>query len=127
MKYLIGMLVDLEVTLGALKTVPKAAGKSDFAKGHAKRLKAVAKKLKEAVKELEDTTPAELAAAQEAIDDIGRISSLNFKSQDGAEIAEPKIAAAASALAENNDGSKLGKLDSVVKKRAKPRGDAYTP
>ena len=127
MKYLIGMLVDLEVTLGVLKDVPDGAGKTDFAKGHAKRLKAVAKSLKEVVKALGDDAPAEVAAAQEAIEDIGRISSLNFKSQKGAKKAAPKIAAAASALAENNDGSKLGKLDDVIAKRAKPRGDAYTP
>jgi hypothetical protein len=127
MKYLIGMLVDLEVTLDYLKGVPKADGKTAFAKGHAKRVKAVAKNLKEAAKALGDDAPAEVAAAQQAIEDIGRISSLNFKSQDGASAAAPKIAAAASALAENNDGSKLGKLDSVIAKRAKPRGDAHTP
>lgn len=126
-KYLVGMLVDLEVTLGYLKSVPKADGKEDFAKGHAKRLKSVAKNLEKAVKELGKAAPEELVAAHEAIEAMGRVSSFNFKSQAAAMIAEPILAASAQAVAEKYDGSTLAALDKLIEKEVEPRGDAFTP
>ena len=121
LKLVVGHLVDLEVCVTNLATAEN--GKGDFAKGTAKRAKAAATALEEIAEELGGYAPAELKAALEAWDDIGRVSSINFKSQDGCKKAAPAIAKAAAAFAANNDGSKLGALDELVGE-AKVRGTA---
>jgi len=122
-KLVTGHLVDLEVNVRNLATVGQGMGKKPFAKDGAKRAKAAAKALEEIAEALGDAAPAELKAALEAWDDIGRVSSINFKSQEGCEKAAPLIAAAAAAFAAQHDGSKLGALDELAGD-TKPRGTA---
>jgi hypothetical protein len=122
-KLVVGHLVDLEVNVRNLATAGADNGKQPFAKGGAKRAKAAAKALEEIAEALGGAAPAELKAALEAWDDIGRVSSINFKSQDGCAKAAPAIAKAAAAFAANNDGSKLAALDELVGD-AKARGTA---
>ena len=107
--------------------VPKANGKKPFAKGNAKRLKSTKKVLDKMVKALGKNAPQEIVDAQQAIDDMGRISSFNFKSQSKAKQAAPVVANAAQSFAANSDGSTLGVLDALIKKEAKPVGTVYSP
>jgi len=123
LKLVTGHLVDLEVNLRNLATVSDGKGKQPFAKDGAKRAKAAAKALEEIAEALGDAAPAELKAAIEAWDDIGRVSSINFKSQEECGKAAPLVAAAAAAFAEKHDGSKLEALDELVSD-TKSRGTA---
>lgn len=122
-KLVVGHLVDLEVSLRNLGGVKVGGGKKPFAKDGAKRAKAAAEALEEIAEALGGAAPAELTAALKAWDDIGRVSSINFKSQAGCKAATPNVAKAAAAFSANNDGSKLGALDELVGE-AKPRGTA---
>lgn len=122
-KLVVGHLVDLEVTVRNLATVTEGMGKQPFAKETARRAKAAAKALEEIAETLGGDAPAELKAALEAWDDIGRVSSINFKSQEGCGKAAPVIAKAAAAFAASHDGSKLGALDELVGE-SKARGTA---
>ena len=126
MKFVVGILVDLEVRLNNLVAVPKGNGKKPFAKDNAKRLKAAKKDLDKIVKALGDDVPKELEEAQRAIDEMGRISSFNFKKQAKAKKAAPVVAQAAQLFDENHDGSKLKALDKLFGK-VKPRGTAVSP
>lgn len=122
-KLVVGHLVDLEVNVRNLATVGADNGKQPFAKDGAKRAKDAAKALEEIAETLGGAAPAELTAALKAWDDIGRVSSINFKSQSDCAKAAPAIAKAAAAFAANNDGSKLAALDKLVGE-ASPRGTA---
>ena len=126
MKFVVGILVDLEVRLNNLAAVSKGNGKKPFAKDNAKRLKAAKKDVDKIVKALGNDVPKELEEAQKAIDEMGRVSSFNFKKQAQAKKAAPVIAQAAQLFDQNHDGSKLKALDKLFGK-VKPRGTAHSP
>jgi hypothetical protein len=116
-KYVVGILVELEVTLTYLAVAEDGKGK--FAKGHAKRFKASQKTIAKVVKALGGDAPKEITDVAKAID--FKVSSFNFKSQADCKTAAPLVAAAAVAFSKGNDGSKLGKLKDLVS-AIKPRG-----
>lgn len=124
-KFVVGVLVDLEVTLNNAQNAKKT--KSDFVKGCAKRLKKSIKLLDKIVDELGGDAPKDILAAQAAIGKMGRITSSKIKKIKEAKNAYPLVVTAAQAFETKFDGSELKALDKLIKKEAKPRGKVYSP
>ncbi|GAB4152742.1 MAG: multiheme c-type cytochrome [Planctomycetaceae bacterium] len=127
MKFLVGILVDLEAGVRNLSKVAADNGKTSFAKFFSRRV-LDRKEILEAIMEaFGDDVPEEIAAIYEAVDSI-KISKFNFKGGADAKKALPIIEKNAKAFAEKHDGSKLAKVDSILKDVvAKPRGKVFQP
>lgn len=125
LKYVVGLLVDAEITTTNLGKVPKGKGKTPFAKANAKRLKSTVKALKAVVKALDGNVPKPIDDGYELVG--FKISSINFKSMDEAKEAAAGVAEAAEAAAKL-DPADLAALDKLIEKECdKPQGKALSP
>jgi hypothetical protein len=124
-KFVVGVLVDLEVTLNNARNATKT--KSDFVKGCAKRLKNSKKLLDKIIEELDGNAPADILDAQAAIEKMGKITSTRIKNIGAAGAAYLVVAKAARAFETKFDGSELQALEKLITKEAKPKGKVYSP
>ena len=125
-KLLVGLLTDLAACLTNMGKAEELKG--DFAKANSKRAKSAFGDLEDLADDLDGDAPAELKAAVEAVDGLGRLSSLGVKADQKAAapgVAE-KVSAAASAIATKYDGSTFGAIDKEVGK-ADAQGKAFSP
>ncbi len=132
-KYVVGMLVDLEVTLLNLGNVK--VGNKTFAKENKKRYFNATAKLEAIMDKLGGDAPQALKDAATAIEIMGKQKKFGaWKGQAKAQIAQPMIAKAAKAAGELN-GKGLAALDDLLKngnkkpkaKKVAKRGEPYDP
>jgi hypothetical protein len=124
-KFVVGVLVDLEVTLNNAQHAK--AGRSDFVKGCAKRLKNSIGLLEDISDDLGGGTSADILALQEALKKLGKVTSSKIANIDAAKEAYPLAKAAAQSFETKFDGSELKALDKLIKKEGKPKGTPYSP
>lgn len=125
LKYVVGLMVDAEITLTNLGNVPVGKGKTLFAKANASRLKRIVKALKKVVEAFDGNVPKPIADGYEQIE--FRFLAGNFKKMAEAKKAAPLVAKAAEAAAKL-DPADLAALDDLIAKKCdKPKGEAYEP
>lgn len=128
MKFLVGLLAEIEADVRNLSNVAAGDGRSAFAKFFAKRLKGQKEDILAAVIEaFGKDVPEELEQIFEAVDGI-TISRFNFKDAAGAKKALPQIEKLTAEFARKYDGTKFGKIDDLINDIVgKPKGKVYEP
>ena len=114
-KYVVGQMVDLEVSL---QKRAGAEGKGNYAKAAGTRITAAKKKLEAVQKQV---AIPEVQEALDALKPITTIKLLIIKPEDKPlfDKASQAVAAAAQKFSTGNDGSKLAALDSLLPKDVK--------